>query len=50
MKKYNNYAPDICLDIIEKIEDHGFQSFDPPDYYDNKTEKNSGIDFHMVRD
>lgn len=42
LKKYNNYAPDVCLEMIEKIEHDGFQTFDPPDYYDNKTDENPG--------
>jgi len=42
LKKYNNYAPDVCLAIIEKIELTGFQEYNPPDYYDNKVDRNEG--------
>ena len=43
LKKYNNYAPDVCLELIKAIEDRGgLQTFDPPTYYDDAKITNDG--------
>lgn len=34
LKKYNNFSPDVCLELIMEIEASGAQTHDPPDFYD----------------